>query len=351
MIRLEHINKTYATRKTATVHALQDIHLTIARGEIFGIIGKSGAGKSTLIRCVNLLERPDSGRVIVNGLSLTDLAPFALRQARRQMGMIFQHFNLLASRNVYTNIALPLEFAGMSSRAIRPRVERLLELTGLADKRHAYPANLSGGQKQRVAIARALAAEPAVLLSDEATSALDPETTQTILALLKNIRDQLGVTILLITHEMSVVKACCDRVGILQQGKLIEQNSVGAFFAHPQTATAKKFIAAALPQTLPAMLQSALQAEAQAASHLVLRLWFFGEAATQPLVAQLMQHFQLRVNILLANMEYVQHHAMGVLTLAIEGAADQRIAAMAHLQQLGVRVEVLGFVPDNLIHF
>jgi D-methionine transport system ATP-binding protein len=274
-----------------------------------------------------------------------------LRAARRNIGMIFQHFNLLSSRTVYHNIALPLELCGMTKEDIATAVHPLLELTGLAEKKNHYPSQLSGGQKQRVAIARALACKPKVLLSDEATSALDPETTTTILELLKNIRDTLNLTILLITHEMSVIKACCDRVGILQEGQLIEENEVGEFFARPQTETAKNFIVSSLPQQLPNVLRAHVLSEQQPDSHPVLRLWFFGGAATQPIVGRLINQFGLRINILQANVEYIKKHAMGIMILAITGDKEKIQSGIHHLKEMGIHAEILGYVPNDIISF
>ncbi len=350
MITLDHISKKYPTAE-GSVTALEDINLSVNAGEIYGIIGQSGAGKSTLIRCVNLLEKPSSGKVIVDNAELTALSMSDLRTARRNIGMIFQHFNLLSSRTVYQNIALPLELCGKNAREIATTIDPLLELTGLTSKKNQYPAKLSGGQKQRVAIARALACKPKVLLSDEATSALDPETTHTILDLLKNIRDTLNLTILLITHEMSVIKACCDRVAILQHGRMIEENEVGEFFAQPKTAEAKTFIASSLKQALPAIIADQIIAEEQNQHHPVLRLWFFGGAATQPIIAQLINQFNLRINILQANVEYIKKHAMGIMILAISGNKNNMDAGIEHLQQLGVQVEILGYVPNDIISF
>lgn len=350
MIHLKGISKTYSSGPHPVV-ALSDIHLSVAPKEIFGVIGSSGAGKSTLIRCVNLLERPDSGQVWVGDTELTALKGEELRAARRRIGMIFQSFNLLTSRTVYDNVALPLEFSGMDPEAIRNTILPLLELTGLTARMHHYPAQLSGGQKQRVAIARALAGKPDVLLSDEATSALDPASTQSILELLKNIRDTLGLTILLITHDMQVIKATCDRVAILQNGSLIEQNEVGEFFAHPVTETAKNFIISSLPQSLPSPLTSHLTATAKPDHHLVYRVWFFGGAATQPIIMQLIQRFGLGVNILQASVEYIREHAMGVMTLAIEGSEEKRTAAITYLKNHGITVEELGYVPDHIVSF
>lgn len=350
MIKISHLTKIYTT-STGSVAALDHIDLQVGAGEIYGIIGRSGAGKSTLIRCVNLLEKPTSGDVIVNQENLMNLSAARLRLARRKMGMIFQHFNLLSSRTVYDNVALPLELCHFSAKQIADRIHPLLELTGLSHKKNAYPSQLSGGQKQRVAIARALACEPTVLLSDEATSALDPETTTMILQLLKDIRAALNITILLITHEMSVIKACCDRVAILEQGKLIEENEVGEFFAHPKTALAKNFIVASLPQALPQFIAQHMHDQSERNSYPILRLWFFGNTATQPIISQLINQFNLRLNILLANMEYIKKHAMGVMILAVAGEPDNLTAGILYLEQIGVYIEVLGYVPSNIISF
>lgn len=223
MIELRHLHKDYVINQQH-ISALKDINLTISRGEIFGILGKSGAGKSTLLRCMNLLEKPTRGQVLVNHIDLTTLPTAQLRIQRHKIGMIFQHFNLLESRNVFDNIALPLEVIHTSAKDIQERVSTLLALVNLTDKQHYLPSQLSGGQKQRVAIARALAAEPHVLLCDEATSSLDPAATQAILQLLKEINQTLGLTIVLITHEHAVVKQICDRVGVIEEGELIEQD-------------------------------------------------------------------------------------------------------------------------------
>ena len=236
MITFKNISKTFRG-SGGLVHALSDVSLHVPEGCIYGVIGSSGAGKSTLIRCANLLEAPTEGEVLVAGQNLVELSSAELRKARREIGMIFQHFNLLSSRTVYQNIALPLELAGQSAAEIEKAITPLLELVGLEDKRNSYPSQLSGGQKQRVAIARALASQPKVLLCDEATSALDPQTTVSILNLLRDINKKLGLTILLITHEMDVVKSICDRVAILSQGRVIEENDVESFFLSPKTKT------------------------------------------------------------------------------------------------------------------
>lgn len=350
MITLEHVYKHYITTH-GSIPALCDINLHTNAGEIFGIIGKSGAGKSTLIRCVNLLERPSSGRILVAGQDLTQLTPRQLRAARRKIGMIFQHFNLLSSRTVFDNVAFPLELSGMNHEQKTRIIMPLLELTGLTDKKDAYPAQLSGGQKQRVAIARALANEPHVLLSDEATSALDPETTLSILQLLKNIRDELKLTILLITHEMSVIKTCCDRVAILHNGQLIEQNEVGEFFTHPKTDIAKNFIASSVLQHLPPAIEKFVTQLEEPNTNPVVRLWFLQGTATQPIISELSRRFNLHINILQANVEYIKNHAMGIMVVVLNGDKLQIDPAIEFLKQPGIHVEVMGYVPNDIITF
>ena len=241
MIELSHISKEFVSGKR-TVHAVQDVSLTIDKGEIFGMIGFSGAGKSTLVRCINLLERPTSGKVIVDGQDMLSLSAKELRQARKKIGMIFQHFNLMPSRTVAGNVAYPLRGSGLSKQQIEEKVQRLLDLVGIGDKAEAYPKQLSGGQKQRVAIARALANDPNVLLCDEATSALDPQTTKAILQLLKHLNETLGITVVIITHEMAVVKEICHRVAVMEHGKVVESGEVFNIFANPREDITKSFI-------------------------------------------------------------------------------------------------------------
>ena len=241
MITLKNVSKTYET-KDGTVHALQDVSLTINKGDIFGIIGMSGAGKSTLVRCLNFLERPTSGTVEIEGKDLSALSEKELRMERRGIAMIFQHFNLLMQKNVMDNVCFPLRIAGVSKADARKRAKELLEIVGLSDKAKAYPIQLSGGQKQRVAIARALASNPKILLCDEATSALDPQTTKSILALLKEINEKYGITIVIITHEMAVVREICNRVGIVGGGHLVETGEVLEVFSHPQSKEAKELV-------------------------------------------------------------------------------------------------------------
>ena len=243
MIALQHVSKVFAgSDKTKQVHAVDDVSLTIQDGDIFGIIGFSGAGKSTLVRCINLLERPTSGSVEVDGQELTRMSAKELRQARKKIGMIFQHFNLMPSRTIFGNVAYPLRGSGLSKEEIREKVHSLLELVGIADKENAYPSQLSGGQKQRVAIARALANDPKILLCDEATSALDPQTTKAILSLLHHLNQTLGITIVVITHEMRVIQQVCTRVAVLDGGLVQEEGRVADIFAHPASRAAKRLL-------------------------------------------------------------------------------------------------------------
>lgn len=348
MITLTDLYKYYAT-PAGQVCALNGISLTVEPGEIFGVIGKSGAGKSSLIRCVNLLERPDQGQVWVAGQELTQLPPGALRAARREMGMIFQHFNLLASLSVYDNIALPLVFAKTPAAQIKQKIAPLLELTGLTDKQANYPQQLSGGQKQRVAIARALVNQPKVLLCDEATSALDPETTRSILALLKDINRQLGLTILMITHEMEVIKTICSRVALLEKGEIVQLATVFDFFTQQHSGPAAEYVQAYLRQELHEVLQEALLTEAQADTNPVLRVYFKGKAAGKPLVAHLISTLHLEVNILQANIDYIQGEATGIMVMEIGDTANRLQAGIEYLQAEGLIVEKIGYVRRNAI--
>lgn len=344
IITLKNINKTYHLPQKKTLIALQNINLTVKQGEIFGIVGESGAGKSTLIRCINLLEAPTGGEVIVDGQNLTTLKPAELRKARRKIGMIFQHFNLLNSRTVYQNITFPLALAGLKSTEIAKKVDPLLALTGLSERKNHYPHQLSGGQKQRVAIARALANDPHILLSDEATSALDPETKHAILQLLKKINEQLGLTIVLITHEMSVIKEICHRLAVLAHGEIMEQANVLDFFTHPQTEMGKKFIFSQAIHTLPDNVQSRLSIQPQPNSIPLIRISIFGKAAEAPLITYLVKHFSLNINILQAQLERIRDEMVGVLLVELEGEAEQIKQGMEYLHTQGVSLEVIGYV-------
>jgi len=343
MIEIKNVNKVFYQGDKA-IHALSDIDLTIKQGSIFGVIGSSGAGKSTLIRCVNLLERPTSGQVVVDGIDLTQLSEQELTLTRRKIGMIFQHFNLLSSRTVFNNIALPLELAGESKSNIKSKVEGLLELVGLADKRDVYPANLSGGQKQRVAIARALASDPKVLLCDEATSALDPATTISILELLRKINEELNLTILLITHEMAVVKGICQEVAIIGDGKLVENGTVGDIFAHPKTDLAREFIRSTLDLSIPADYEARLQAIRTENSYPLIRLEFTGASVDAPVISHVAREFNIDISILSSNMDYVGGVKFGLMLAEFIGSETCADKAIQYLKEQKIELEVLGYV-------
>ncbi|MDB2384701.1 methionine ABC transporter ATP-binding protein [Endozoicomonas sp.] len=342
MIELKNVSKRFISDGNEVI-ALDDISLTVPEGAIYGVIGSSGAGKSTLIRCVNLLERPTSGSVMVAGSDLTTLSDKELRMARHNMGMIFQHFNLLSSRSVFDNIALPLELAGYSKEDITAAVLPLLDLTGLEDKKDSYSSQLSGGQKQRVAIARALASKPRVLLCDEATSALDPKTTRSILALLKNINRQLKITILMITHEMDVVKAACDRVAILSYGKLIEENSVEAFFMSPKTELAQEFVRSAIHEKPVSEFEGLLKKMPEPGANAVVRITFVGQRVLEPLITQAARECGADFVVLQADIETVAGKPMGFIMMKVVGNEHVSKAALAFLEK-HVKVEVLGYV-------
>ncbi|HOB23220.1 MAG TPA: ATP-binding cassette domain-containing protein, partial [Bacillota bacterium] len=302
MIQLEGISKTYSGEKA--VHALTDVNLHIPAGKIFGIIGPSGAGKSTLLRCINLLEKPDAGAVWVDGVRLDTLGPKELRQARQKMGMVFQHFNLLSSRTVAENVAFPLEVAKVSSQRRKQIVADLLQLVGLEDKANAYPAQLSGGQKQRVGIARALANEPRVLLCDEATSALDPETTKSVLQLLKSINQQLNLTIVVVTHEMSVIQEICDLVAVLDEGTVQECGPVVDVFTRPQAEATKRMLRGTFAANIPPELLS--RTPNGHAPRRLLKLSFVGDKAHQPIISHMVQNCQVDANILFGRIDQMK---------------------------------------------
>ncbi|OEE34178.1 methionine ABC transporter ATP-binding protein MetN [Vibrio ordalii] len=343
MIQINQVNKVFY-QGNKEIHALKEINLHIKQGTIFGVIGSSGAGKSTLIRCVNMLEAPTTGSVVVDGVDLTQLSKSELSRARRNIGMIFQHFNLLSSRTVFDNVALPLELAGVEKNSIEKKVSELLQLVGLTDKRETYPANLSGGQKQRVAIARALASDPKVLLCDEATSALDPATTQSILELLKEINRTLNITILLITHEMDVVKSICHEVAIIGDGELVEKGTVGEIFAHPKTALAHQFIRSTLDLSIPEDYQARLQATRVKGSYPLVRLEFTGATVDAPLMTQIARKFNIDVSILSSDLDYAGGVKFGMMVAELFGNESDDTAALEFLRENNVKVEVLGYV-------
>lgn len=343
MIKLSNITKVFQ-QGAHTINALTDVTLHVPAGQIFGVIGASGAGKSTLIRCANMLERPTSGQVLIGGQDLTAMSDSELTRARRQIGMIFQHFNLLSSRTVFGNVALPLELDNTPRAEIKKRVTDLLDLVGLADKHDAYPANLSGGQKQRVAIARALASQPKVLLCDEATSALDPATTRSILELLKDINRRLGLTILLITHEMDVVKRICDQVAVISQGRLIEKDTVSEIFSHPKTPLAQQFIQSTLHLDIPNDYAERLNPVRTGDLKPLLRLEFTGQSVDAPLLSEAARRFNVNNNIISAQMDYAGGVKFGVMLAELQGDEAGTAATIQFLQENQVNVEVLGYV-------
>ncbi len=343
------VAKTYRS-SAGTVQALDAISLEIAPGSIFGIIGRSGAGKSSLLRTINRLEQPTSGQVLVDGVDIGTLSEAGLVQLRRRIGMIFQHFNLLSAKTVAENVALPLKVAGVPAAQIAARVQELLLLVGLQDKAGTYPSRLSGGQKQRVGIARALATGPEILLCDEATSALDPETTQSILQLLRDINRKLGITVVLITHEMSVIREIADQVLVLEQGRIAELGAVWQVFGNPRHAATRALLAP-LQHGLPDDLQQRLQAQPPAGAHTqILQLGYRGEDGLEPDLPRIAQALGARVRLLHGGVDRIQGHAQGQLLVALEGAAAQADwtpftqgrEAIAH------EIKVLGYVAESV---
>lgn len=337
MIELRHIVKRFES-KAGTVTAVNDVSLHIEKGEVFGIIGFSGAGKSTLVRCINLLERPTSGEVLIDGTDITKLAAKELRGVRQKIGMIFQHFNLMPSRTVYENIEMPLKLTNLSAEERREKIRSLLELVELADKSESYPSQLSGGQKQRVAIARALANDPKVLLCDEATSALDPKTTRSILKLLREVNSRLGITIVVITHQMDVVKFICDRAAVMEHGRVVEEGTILDIFANPKAPVTKGFIdSASNVDDLYDMLEDA---EGRGVTHgTVYLLTYAGASAGKPLMTEIFKQFGVSANIIFGNIEILKGTPLGKLAVTLEGDAENVVSAVEFIKAHGVRIE------------
>ena len=329
IIQIQSLEKTFQS-KSGTVQALKDINLEIRRGEIFGIIGMSGAGKSTLVRCINLLERPTAGRVLFDGMDMTQLGGAQLRRVRQSMGMIFQQFNLLMQRTTESNIRFPLEITGVSKRKAKARAGELLELVGLSDKADAYPSQLSGGQKQRVAIARALAPNPKVLLCDEATSALDPTTTASILALLKDINRRLGITIVVITHQMSVIEEICNRVAIIDSSRIAEIGDVEDIFFHPKTAAAQKLV---YPEGRHSETFSARD------SAPCCRIVFDGNSSFEPVIAGMVLECKAPVNIMYADTKDIDGKAYGQIVVQMPKEEAVREKMLHYLKLRGLNFE------------
>jgi D-methionine transport system ATP-binding protein len=344
LIKVDDVSKIYpASRASKAVTALENVSLNISQGAIFGVIGRSGAGKSTLLRLLNGLEKPSGGRVVVDGTEVSALPERQLRSLRRRAGMIFQNFNLLSSRTVAGNVALPLELIGARPQAIKARVADLLDLVGLTGKKDRYPAELSGGQKQRAGIARALATEPAVLLSDEATSALDPETTQSILELLKRINQLTGLTIVLITHEMQVIKSICQHVAILDKGRLIEEGTVYGVFSMPRSQVARRFVSEVTGGRVPDGLAAALSPIQGTAKQAVLRIVFTGEHANAPILSRLSRLLDVDVTILAGQVDQIAGEPLGTLIIAVPVRVGIEEAVIRLVQSHGLHAEALGY--------
>ncbi|QIW09918.1 ATP-binding cassette domain-containing protein [Francisella sp. LA112445] len=350
MIQIKNLKKEYYTNNISNL-VLDNINLEIKQGEIFGIIGHSGAGKSSLLRCLNLLEQPTDGSIFIADENITKKNPKQLREFRRKVSMIFQHFNLLSSRNVYENIALPLEIQGIPKAEIKKRVYELLELVELPNKATAYPKELSGGQKQKVAIARALALDPLVLLSDEATSALDPTSTKQILALLKRLNKELGLTIVLITHEMDVVRRICDRVAIIDKGRIAEIGKTLDIFLDPQTEVTKSFVETSIHTKVPEFIAQKLHDNPYSNDHTypVVQLTFYGDKGKMPIIAEISRQFNASASIIQANIETIQEQIVGIAICHITGERKDWENALKFLSNQDVNLKVLGYATaDNI---
>lgn len=341
MIKFQHVRKEFNSDGKKFL-AVDDVSFDIQKGEVFGIIGFSGAGKSTLVRCINLLERPTSGQVFINGTEITELPMSKLRQKRKKIGMIFQQFNLFASRTVWDNIAFPLKGSGLSKEEKAEKVEKLLKLVELDSKADAYPSNLSGGQKQRVAIARALASDPEILLSDESTSALDPKTTKSILNLLKKVNRELGITIVVITHEMQVIKEICDRVAVMKDGKVVEIGEVFDIFANPQEQITREFVEhTSNLSKIYELVEEKSDIVRVDQEQIVWRLRYLERNVSEALVSQLSRKFDLDINIIFGNIELIGENPIGGLVAIVRGTPEQIDGAIDYLHEKNVGVEVI----------
>lgn len=341
MITLQNISKTFIDGGKE-VQSVKDVNLTIHDGDIFGIIGFSGAGKSTLVRCINLLERPTSGTVTVDDKEITALSAKELRKARKKIGMIFQHFNLMPSRTIFGNVAYPLKGSGLSKQEIADKVHNLLDLVGISEKENAYPSQLSGGQKQRVAIARALANDPKILLCDEATSALDPQTTKSILKLLQKVNETLGITIVVITHEMDVVKEICNRVAVMDHGNVVEEGEVFSIFATPQNKVTRDFIKTTSNlQKIEELVEAGSPVVALKPGELIVRLSYIEKNASEPLISAVTEKFGIILNIIFADVEIVQNAPIGGTVAIVSGDKDKVEQALTYLKEKNVGVEVI----------
>ena len=341
MIRLENVSKTF-TDSNKEVHAVNNVSLTINDGDIFGIIGFSGAGKSTLVRCINLLEKPTEGKVFVDDAEITALSGKELRKARKKIGMIFQHFNLMPSRTIFGNVAYPLRGSGLSKEEIKEKVHHLLELVGISEKENAFPSQLSGGQKQRVAIARALANDPNILLCDEATSALDPQTTKSILKLLQQLNQTLGITVVVITHEMAVVKEICNRVAVMDHGDVVEEGEVFHVFASPKEPLTRSFIKTTSNlQKIEELIEADSPVVATKKGELIVRLTYVEKNTSEPLISTVTQKFGIILNIVFADVGIVQNAPIGGTVAIVSGESSRIDEALQYLRDKNVGVEVI----------
>lgn len=341
LIRLEHVTKTFKT-KDGDVHAVKDISLHVPKGAIYGIIGFSGAGKSTLVRCINLLERPDDGKVIFDGKNLMELSPKELRKERQKMSMIFQQFNLMRSRTIYENVAMPLKMQQMNREEIEKRVIELLELVDLVERKDSYPSQLSGGQKQRVAIARALASNPKVLLCDEATSALDPQTTQSILHLIKKVNQNLGITVVVITHEMLVVKEICDRVAVMENGRIIEKNDIVPIFVNPIQEMTRNFIATANNSNkITELIEENHPLTQLSPNQQLIRITYDSDNASEALISNVSRKFNVECSIIFGNVEVIKNNSIGTLVSILSGSDEDVRKAINYIKEQNVNLEVM----------
>ncbi|PKG25369.1 methionine ABC transporter ATP-binding protein [Niallia nealsonii] len=333
MISLQHVSKTFNVGKK-TVEALKDVSLTVQKGEIVGVIGYSGAGKSTLIRCVNLLEKPTTGKVLINDVDITSLNKKELQKVRQKIGMIFQGYNLLKTATVYENITIPLKLEGVPKQDIKKRADKYLNIVGLSDKHHMYPNQLSGGQKQRVAIARALAHEPEILLSDEATSALDPNTTESILDLLLQVNKELGITIFLITHELDVIKRICDRVAVMQNGEIVEEGKVLDIFSNPKHLRTKQFVHGESGIKVPEHFAEELPKRGK-----IVTLTFIGDSSKDPFLAILAKEFDVLPSIIAGGIDQLKDQSVGKLLVHIDGETAEVNKSIQFLEEKNILVE------------
>lgn len=341
MIQLEHVTKTFKT-KDGDVQAVKDVSIHVKEGTIYGIIGFSGAGKSTLVRCMNLLERPEEGKIIFDGQDLTSASPTDLRKARKKIGMIFQHFNLLPALTIYENIALSLRMEKLPKEEIDAKVMNLLELIDLVERKDSYPSQLSGGQKQRVSIARALVNDPKVLLCDEATSALDPQTTQTILKLIKRINKERGITVIMITHEMFVVKEVCDRVAIMEAGRVVEKGDIVEIFSHPQEKMTKEFISTASnANKIEELIEQKHPITQLDENEQLVRLQYDQTNTSHPVISEISRKFNVDCSIIYGNIEILQESPIGTLICVLKGTDDNIRNSIAYFKKDGIRVEVI----------